>query len=66
MTRCQFQGCDNDADKVVARPTTEEERNMRRTDSGALKWEFQVKTKVCNEHLAEAQKEYPYVVNEEP
>ncbi|HVQ40358.1 MAG TPA: hypothetical protein VMS31_22645 [Pyrinomonadaceae bacterium] len=66
MSKCQFQSCTNDAEKVLGRPTTDEEQNMRRTDSGALKWEFQVKTQVCNEHLAEAQKEYPYVVNEEP
>jgi hypothetical protein len=65
MTKCYFHECPNDAEKVVSRPTTEEERNMRKED-GRLVWEFRLKISVCNDHLEEALKEYPDILNEEP
>jgi hypothetical protein len=65
MVKCYFYECRNDAEKVVSRPTTEIERNMRKED-GRLVWDFRKKISVCNDHLDEALKEYPDILNEQP
>jgi hypothetical protein len=60
--RCHWNNCTNEATKTVYRPTTDEEReaSMHSNEKG-IGWVAFVEREVCDEHLKEAQKQYPYI-----
>ncbi len=66
MGECLKNGCTAQATKTRARYTTDAERNEQVNEEGGLSWNFIVEIYVCDEHLEEAEKEFPLVVNKEP
>ncbi len=67
MGRCQWDDCISDATKVVYRPATNDEQRKSTviTERGAS-WIGLIEISVCEAHLDEAQKEYPYIANKNP
>lgn len=55
MDKCEWNGCSNDADVVVSRPTTEEEAQPRKNALG-MEVNIRLKRYVCNTHVPEAEK----------
>ncbi len=67
MSKCEWNNCTNDADKVVYRMSTDEEREKSSIFSergGSFTTMLEIS--VCNDHLEEAQKEYPHIANKTP
>jgi hypothetical protein len=64
MSKCEWGDCRNFATKVLSRNATEEEISQSEviTKEGAS-WIGMVETSVCEDHLAEAQQEYPAIVS---
>lgn len=67
MRKCQWGKCLNNAIKVVYRETTEEEKERTRVfNERGVSWAQLVELRVCDDHLQEAQNEYPFIANKEP
>jgi len=67
MSRCQWNDCINDATKVVYRSATDDEyrRSLVVSERGAS-WTGMIHISVCEDHLNEAQKQYPWIANKDP
>ena len=67
MVKCQWPGCANSATTVLYRQTTAEEREQTTVNTArAVSWAYLVEFRVCNDHVKQAQGEYPYIANKEP
>lgn len=67
MKSCDWEECANDATKVVYRHATTDEQNERKVmHRQGASWDTFIYVNVCDEHLGDAQKEYPYIANEQP
>ena len=67
MSTCQWGHCTSTATKVVYRELTndEKEASTERHRQGAT-WDQFAEIDVCDEHLKDAQVEYPHIANKEP
>lgn len=64
IVKCSFTDCPNEATTVVYRHATEDEQVLRFSD-GVSTYAALFQIEVCDSHLETAQKEYPYIRNEE-
>jgi hypothetical protein len=67
MSKCQWPNCDKDADKVLSRPPTDEEYEKSKVmHEQGVSWVGVITTAVCNDHLEEARRIFPFDVNQAP
>jgi hypothetical protein len=65
MSQCQFGDCRNEATKTVSRIFSEEEQAAGTADNWrGSRIPISASLNVCDDHLKEAQKEYPVIEGE--
>jgi hypothetical protein len=67
VVRCQWSECSNTPTRVLYRQTTAEEREQTTVNTArGVSWAQFVELRVCEQHIKQAQAEYPHIANKEP
>ncbi len=64
MNKCQWTECTNKTDKIIYRYATQEEQKARLIYNVSTRTVL-IEIGVCEQHLKEAQKEYPHIAQKQ-